>query len=196
MGSPSVVIPDVLETVADDGVVAVERWAAQCRAELSRRALELPTIIRRAEQIESELDGFGAEPSSVLETIDADLAAARVTASAAVAQAEADASAIVMRAATFAGNIVRLAGLDPTSLAGLESQTLVRSPLAFRTPSAAELWSSVRRTSVTPDPDRHFFGDESDDPMAHDPDREFWSEVSAVRSPFGRIRRRVAEQRQ
>lgn len=195
MGSASVRIPEVLETVPVDGVAAVERWAAQCRAELSRRALELPMIIRRAAQLEAEVDRSGDEPSSVLEAVDADLDAARVAATTAVAQAEAEASAIVERAAAFAANIVRLSGLDPLSVAGLQSSPPSRSSIVFRTRTAADLWSGPTGPTGTSDGYRRFFGSQADDPMAHDPDREFWSEVAADRSPFGRIRRRVAEQR-
>jgi len=200
MGSASVVIPEILETVPDDGIAVVERWAALRRAELSRRALELPTIVRRAEQLESELSRPFAELPSVLESVDADLEAATVAAVTTVAKAESDAAGIVARAATFAANVVRLAGLDPTTVEGLSPkippQTPPTHPFEFRTRSAHELWSVVVGTAGAPSTGERFFGADSDDLMARDPDRDFWSEVSADRSAFGRLRRRVSEQRQ
>jgi len=195
MGSPSVVIPDVLETVPDDGVPAVEQWAVQCRAELSRRALEIPMLIRQAEQLEVELTQPSAALSSALETVDADLAASRLAAVTAVAEAEGDAARIVERAATFAANIVRLAGLDPTVVEGLVPQPLRTSPFEFRTRAASELQATASGFTGTMTTDDRFFGNVSADSVAHDPDREFWSEVSSERSPFGRLRRRAAEQR-
>jgi hypothetical protein len=194
MAGPSLVVPEVLDTVPSDGVARVEQWAALCRADLSRRALSLSAIVRRAQRLESELAGSAEPAPDVLATIDADLAAASASAEAAVASAQDEAAGIVARAAGFAANIVRLAGLDPAAVEGLESQSPARSVPTFQPRGAADLWRDTAVHTPSVGTANAFLHPTADDPMTQDPDRDFWSEVTADRSPFGRIRRRVAEQ--
>lgn len=196
MAAPSLVVPEVLDTVPSDGVARVEQWAALCRADLSRRALALSATVRRADRLESELAASAGPAPDVLATIDADLSAASASAETAVSSAHDEASGIVARAAGFAANIVRLAGLDPATVEGLGSRSPERTVPAFRPRAAAELWRDLSVATPPAESANAFLHPTADDPMAQDPDRDFWSEVADDRSPFGRIRRRVAEQRQ
>jgi len=191
MGGSTLAVPDLLQTVPVDGVAAVERWAALCRAELARLALELSAANRSIEEVGTGVDHSG-RVQEVLAQIDAELGGAWKSAERAIEAACGEADRRVAMAVSFAVNTVTIAGVDAAGIEALDPRP--RTAPALTAPrSAGELWCDAVGAAQGDDRDLPAPPAEVFDPIGHDPDREFWSDVAEDRPAFSWFRRRGAE---
>lgn len=193
MSAPIVVVPEILETVPIEVVPTIERWEAGCREDLRRRARELGDLTRQIASVEQSSAPDDLIPAAVLAEIEARFDDARSTTASVLAMARAEADGIVERAASFAANLVRIAGLDPSTVDGLRPRDRSASPNEIAMRSVVDLRDDALAGSVFRSPVDDFFASEAEAGM--DPDRDFWSEIPRSRSTGGRLRRLVSEDR-